>query len=736
MAIPNFGRKSLDEAKEFLKSLGLELGIRIPDWQTPPLQELVKKLLHEQSHNQVSLPPFLTLDNATLIRPMDKLQETEEFESITEGLTVRAKHVLTKLGVKDTAALQQLTSNDLMRAWSCGKKTLAEIEALQSKLWPPKEEEVSQSSTAIFQFDDVPKEVFEAVLGALSVRGIHTLKDLGVNCLKAFMLLKRGQLLECRECGRKTTDEILQIQDGISEFVCDSVNKSSAFKPEQLLSAPCLVGFKTGQTNVTDSEVVFIDIENPAAWLTGWIRSLSRSKNQAQAFMLRKGMLGNHPITLELVGEQVGGVTRERVRQMERYVEKRASAALQQQRLRPLIDAAVAVVKQNGMIELDELTKVLLCRGEDGDKLSFATELISFFSTLEVWKHSGLMLQKDGIIRSGDSLPLIHRLASVIEEVASSAADERISSDLWSINRGRLKTALMECSAATAVIPKLEDVSDSLLDALIKQSRDRIKARKDRIYSTDLWRLRFGKVMQMLDTVLRQIGKPAHFSEITKRATAWRPNLSERNVHATLDRVGNALLWDRGTFVHKDSVIIPHSLIHDVELWLLEVLKEDVPLVSIYGAFMHFHTRCEKAGFPSEVALYTCLRESAHHELEYPRLPRIYLKKRFVENIPMVVIFENFLRDAGGPVSQQEAREFIVGKIFLKDFQFYQLTQQVPNVIRTADWGYLHLDNSDLSLESLQPLLQYTQQILSKEEHCSVDKIFHSETPRPQGGAS
>ena len=65
-----------------------------------------------------------------------------------------------------------------------------------------------------------------------------------------------------------------------------------------------------------------------------------------------------------------------------------------------------------------------------------------------------------------------------------------------------------------------------------------------------------------------------------------------------------------------------------------------------------------------------------------------------------------------------------IDKIFLKDYQFSQVSQRIPNVIRTADWGYLHLDHAELDQESILSLIEYTQEILAKEEHCSVAKIY------------
>lgn len=762
---------------------------------------------------------------------MAQLEHIEAFQRIlTEDLSVRAKGVLGNLGVKDVAALLRLTRDDLLQAWGCGEKTIAEVEALRLKLLPREDKEATRLSGNDMDFDSAPKEVFNAVQDSLSVRGLHVLENLGVDSLKSFMMLNREQLMECRNCGRKTADEIMRILADLSAFTSGLIHGTSDFRPELLLNAPCLTSKTTTQTKIrpqkdgqptpfsadnlgledvsrqtfnavqdslsvrathtleelgidnlkafmmlnrkqlfkrrgcgrkTANEILQVqdgiarelahktsefrpepllaapcltgitngqtnkaDVENPAPWLAKWVRGLARSERETQAFMLRKGMLGLAPMTLDHVGEKVGRVSRERVRQLEKAVEKKAATSHQQHRLRPLIDAVADVVKQRGgMVGLDELTKAVLCRGKDGDQLTYATELISFFSTLQVWKDAGLLLQ-DGVVRNEDSRPLIHRLADVVEEVALAAADERHSGDLWSIDREHLKDALRKSTAMVPVTTPLGNISDTLLDAVIKQCRGRVKAHKDRVYSVDLWRLRCGTVVQMLDTVLHQIGKPAHFSEITEHASKWRHSISERNVHATLDRSKNALLWDRGTFVHKDKVVIPLSLIHDVENWLLKVLQEDVPFVSVNGAFLHFPTRCKQAACPSEVALYTCLRQSAHPELAYPRLPCVYLKKGFTERIPIPVAFEDFLRDAGGPVSQQEVREFGIEKIFLKDYQFNQSSQRVSNVIRTADWGYIHIDKIELDKESILPLITYTQEVLTKEEHCSVDKIY------------
>lgn len=631
-----------------------------------------------------------------------KLLKPVILQNITTGLSIRARHVLMNLGIKDVSALLQLIYEDLVQVRGCGEKTIAEIEALQSNLRAGNQQESIRTFFKSFPFEEAPKEVFDGIRDNLSVRGIRVLKSLGANNLKAFMMLNRDRLLKYRNCGRKTATKLLRLQDDIGEFMREVTRQTGDFYPEILLAAPCLTGVITDLRNPPTVEDAFADPENPAPWLRRWVHGLTHSKRQAHAFMLRKGMLGFAPMTLDQVGEKVGGVSRERVRQIEKTIGNKASSPYQQRRLRPLIKQVAAVVKQRGgIVSLDELTRAVFCKGKDGQFLSYATGLMEFFSTLQVWNDVGIHLQKDGLVSNGSWQHLITRLSGVVEEVASNAADERISDDLWSIDREHLKTALQEDPRVMTDTGTPIVISDALLDVIRKQCKGGIKPHEGRIYSGLLWLLRFGNIPQMIDTILRMIGKPVHFSVIAEEVSKWRPNFSARNTRETLRRSDNALLWVFGTFVHRDNVVIPLSLIHDVEHWLIEVLEDDVPFVSINGAFLHFRSRCERGAFPSEVALYTSLRESGHPEIVYPRIPYVYLKKSFTARIPMQLAFENFLRDTGGPVSQQEMKDFGIGKIFLKDFQFSQHSQRIPNVIRTSDRDYLHLDNFKFDRESL-----------------------------------
>ena len=657
------------------------------------------------------------------MRPSATGSTDPAFDAVTATLSVHAQRILSELGVTDADALLRLTHDELVGAWSCGKKTVAEIEHLQTRLSTEQESpDPHDSASNTFPFKDAPRQVFDAVKASLSVRALHTLEDLEITDVLGLMFVDESQLLKCRNCGRKTVKEILAIQNGLAAHAKELVKKPDGFSPQDLIAAPCL----TGSGGHLSLEKGFLaDMEHPAQWLLEWVRSLARSHRQERAFLLRKGMAGLPAMTLDLVGEQVGGVTRERARQMEKGIEKRANAPQQQARLRPLMAALARAVKgRGGLATLKELTKDVLCKGPAGEQLKFARELLTFFATLPAWDEAGLRLDKKGVVSHKDSRMRVRRLTDVLEKIAEHAADERHGDGLWSVERDRLKRSLLKALDPNTDGSSPAAVSDALLDAALNSCKQRVRAHENRIYSIELWRLQFGNVVQTVETLLRQAGSPVHFAALAEQVSKWRPNVSPNNTRATLDRCRNALLWDLGTFVHQDNVVVPLSLIHDAEVWLIDALGEDVPFVSAHGVFVHFESRCRSAGIPSEVALYTCLRRSDHPDLAYPRVPSVYLKRGFKERMPMMLALEDFIRDAGGPVSQDELKAFGMGKVFLKDFQYTQFSLKLSNVIRTADWGYLHLDNLEIDMDCLEAMVAHTQQVLAAEGHCSIDKVY------------
>ncbi len=335
------------------------------------------------------------------------------------SLSVRAKHILSHIRIPDLPAFLALSPEQLWKQRNCGKTTKNEIAALQDKL---RKQLLSASSTApssssgcqmqvspisapMFPFDDVPAEVFSAITDKLSYRAVNILKDMYVSTFKAFMSLNEYELINRKNCGRKTARMILALQKSIADDIARQIREGGDFDPNALLEAPCLFGVQ--DTDSAEAPDFLIDLEHPALWLSKWVDSLAPNEKCAVVFMMRMGMRGEPPVTLEAIAKK-HDLTRERIRQQQRAVQRKAETTYQQRRLRPLADAAAAAVAATGgWVRLDDLTTAVLCKGRFGELLRHATGFMEFLSQLRVWRDAGLVSPSNGYVavqsRHGDS---------------------------------------------------------------------------------------------------------------------------------------------------------------------------------------------------------------------------------------------------------------------------------------------------------------------------------------------
>jgi 5'-3' exonuclease len=224
-----------------------------------------------------------------------KFQMNDDFEKSIENLSPRAQRVIADLGVKDADSLVGISQDNLERVRGCGKKTITEIETLQKILIDSIK--TSQVLNALFGYDDITKDTLEALLGILSKRARNILESLGTNDLKAFMLVNRDQLLECRHCGQKTADEILSIQSGIKTFILDQIDKQGFLQPEELINAPCLAGISVPdhKGDAGDNQEIYADCNNPAKWLYTWINEFSAQIRRLKHLCCKRAWL-DHPL--------------------------------------------------------------------------------------------------------------------------------------------------------------------------------------------------------------------------------------------------------------------------------------------------------------------------------------------------------------------------------------------------------------------------------------------------------
>jgi hypothetical protein len=455
--------------------------------------------------------------------------------------------------------------------------------------------------------------------------------------------------------------------------------------------------------------VPVVDPEAPYPTLMAWVDHLCEQRRNLAAardrriLVSRLALDGEKCATLEQLARQYE-VSRERIRQIVEKLQDCACGSEYQGSLQPLVQRVVdTVTAHGGLMPKEDLVRVSLVRGPEGDKLRHATSFIDFCSRMPVWLSTGLKLVGGGLIQKGDVTDLVGYLASPLSRVATDNADERLGEGYWSIGESRLAEALAKhCTEQPAYAP-LETLSHKLLElaADLGESRDRIRHSKGRWYSAPLWRLRFGTVVELVEEVILRAAAPMHFTAVAAETGKWRAKaLSERSALGAIERAPKLLLWDHGTYTHRHNVRLPHKVLLRIEAALRAKLETDVPFFCVHGCFEEYRDELRLSGLTNSKALYGVLRERAPRELGFPRYPQVV--RAGEKGTPVAVALEQFAEAAGGPFPTRDLLRYAHAELGIttkKMIHAHLTCYGVPNVLRVGPSLLCH--RSHLGVDSL-----------------------------------
>lgn len=737
MEIPNFGIGCLADVVERVRTT---LEERISESSAADKERMDNPSSPQVTHNlSLQLVRLLAVDERPLREFLHIERLPEDYlgsASVGElGLSIRSFNWLTRNGVWTVRDLLQTSPSRLMQIRNFGIGCLADVvERIRTTL----DEGISKPGIAnnlspiadadsdrlaeclpvdslayqlgytpahLWLADKIPLETLDLTVRAyncVAKRHIRTVGELARRSEEALMAI--------RNMGRKSLADVRQ-RLAMLHFGVGTT-------PQEYRADDT-----TGVETTSIPTPFEIDLDQPYPSLTEWLSAVcKRSDKQQQAFLLRHGMHGRPPAKLQQIGDSLG-VGRARAQQLASKAETRARKPHFVKQLRPLIDRAAEIIRlSGGMLSKEELVRRLLAVGPGGEMLAHATPFVEFLASSPDWCDAGL---HPGSICTNEARAFAKRLSSVLVQIAEDAADERLEPGLWSVSIDALRTAALRWARGDRATDPIESISEAVIDHALQHVSTPVKRKGDRIYSADLWRLRFGKRVALVETIIRNSRQAMHYSEVYEQAKRLRPQdatITERNVASWLDRSDALLLWDRGTFIHKAVISVPPSLLDTIESWIEKKLAQGVPLYSVSGAFREFEAKCRESGLRSETALYTCLREMRRPRLNYPRYPYVVLPG--ADRIPVAVAIEQYIDEADGAATYDELRDFALEELGLKEFQLEQALSKLPNVITAEEGRFLHLDDFRLDRSLFDQILAHVRICLATVGHVSAARIY------------
>ncbi|MBU1213479.1 MAG: hypothetical protein KJ587_19765, partial [Alphaproteobacteria bacterium] len=293
------------------------------------------------------------------------------------------------------------------------------------------------------------------------------------------------------------------------------------------------------------------------------------------------------------------------------------------------------------------------------------------------------------------------------------------------ITQMRVFCQSQDCSEAPNIVSFSRGYLYFLEDALEEISTD-----GDTFYTSYAWEAQFGRRRKMLETeeIFKNVGRAMHFKEAHIEMNKGRPphgQVSERVIYSRIERSPDLLLWDHGTFIHRDHISIPFDLIADIEAELIVRLDDNIPYLSVNKIFEKYQHELLSKGVQSECALYSCLRESSNPALSCPDYPFVLKSGQVERRQPVTLVLEAFVSEQGGVVTLEQIRKYALEKLCLNEAVFNaSYLPDIPGLLRADRGMYIQISQLGFDKDALLPIVERLNVLLNASGHVSVDRLY------------
>ena len=249
----------------------------------------------------------------------------------------------------------------------------------------------------------------------------------------------------------------------------------------------------------------------------------------------------------------------------------------------------------------------------------------------------------------------------------------------------------------------------------------------------DTWAIKYRKPKRsiVIEKILLDASRPMHLTEV---CTAMNKDMPENmkfsvgNVYSFMNASPNLLFWGRGTYIHRNHVAIPVALLREIEIDIIDRLNGDIPFISVNGIFEQYAEKLTSLGVPNASALYSCLLESKHPALQYPRYPKVMQCGFDVNPISFPRLLESFILSHQRVVTWEELREYAVERLCMNELLLrMNYLSNIPNVLHVKRGKYIHLQYVGVEKDQLTPIIDHLTMLLGTFRHISVIKLYNEQ---------
>jgi len=452
-----------------------------------------------------------------------------------------------------------------------------------------------------------------------------------------------------------------------------------------------------------------------------FVRSIIKKDYHCTVIMGRLGFLDEKKWTLEELGKRLN-LTRERIRQIEKMYTPVLEKPKVLERLNLLWCAVDEVLTMGGGVCC--VSEIANSLKNHYNWISVPSEdalasLISLSASYEV-----VLATPIRIIMPSHKCISCSEIGPILSKIVEGQASGTIS-----FEKATAKMSGFCLGHACDTYVQINRFSNGFLHFL-DDAIEEVLADENTLYTQYAWGQKYGgRRIQLVEIILRNAGRAMHFTEVHSEINKHRPEhgkISAHNIHAYLGRSPEILLWDRGTYIHRDYVSFPSDLIAQIENEIIRRLDYDIPYLSVSGIYKLFIDDLIMNRIPSESALYSCLRESSNKNLTCPDYPNIMKNCACVQRLPITLVLESFVLKQEGSVTYEDLRSYAVDTLCVNEAVFVgSHLQNIPNLLRMNRGEYIHLNQLAFDAGRFSPIIDHLTALLKTSNHVSAIKLYN-----------
>lgn len=428
------------------------------------------------------------------------------------------------------------------------------------------------------------------------------------------------------------------------------------------------------------------------------------TERHIKVFMLRNG-IGAKKETLKRIGDSLG-ITRERVRQMQKEVETRLdfSKSLRFLPLRILVVSAACELGGSGSTSelVDKVSSYQL--DVEGD----LCQILSFVPDVT--------LVNDGESFYVNGVPCL--TCQHLQDQAHSLESDDSAMDEASFAKA---VGCSQCTSGLCAKGCFVGATTSLgaCGGLVGSKKNpRIAAA-----------LHPKSKRSLIRSLLYEAERALSYEEIIALAKDRGVDVSKGQISSALEGDSGCMLWGRGAFIDGRFAPFPKNLIEGIIEFALGHMNEtNVPIVHAGGLYSCYEEKLLGENVPNEQALYSLLRKLNDSRLVLREYPWVCDAEKIGDRTTFAKYFYSVLEENNGFVTDAHA-ESLAEKAMAPSFTLGGLSVYSPFVIN-ANGGWYDIETAGIDMEGIASLAIEVASAMREDDIVSSEKVFEDHAAR------